>query len=97
MLQCYQCGTYVKEKPVLLGAVTTDGTYNEFNVTEFPTCNNFNASLSIYWTTCKPEEKGCLKGWLTQVCIFIIDRPMGLKVAGLNGPKSISNNNSDDK
>lgn len=65
-IQCYKCGTYVEEKPILLGAKSRDDVNYE-DEEEIPTCNDFNASLPIYWMTCPPEEKGCLKGWLTQV------------------------------
>ena len=62
-LQCYQCGTYVKERPVLLGSTENHDLYDP----PVPKCNHFNASLPIFWVTCQPHEKGCLKGWLTQV------------------------------
>jgi len=61
-LQCYQCGTYVKERPVLLGSTENHDLYDP----PVPKCNHFNASLPIFWVTCQPHEKGCLKGWLTQ-------------------------------
>ncbi len=70
-LQCYQCGTYVKEKPILLGALARDTTYDDDLVTEYPACNDFNASQPVFWVTCKPEEKACLKGWLTQVSYIL--------------------------
>ena len=65
-LQCYHCGTYVEERPILLGALTRDSTYDD-DIVDVPTCNYFNASLPEYVITCQPDEKGCLKGWLTQV------------------------------
>merc|ERR1719510_788726 len=69
-LQCYHCGTtpYMEGRPILLDALTRDSTYDE-NEVIVPTCNFFNASLpkqQKYVITCQPDEKGCLKGWLTQ-------------------------------
>ena len=54
---------------ILLEALTHDVTYYE-NQIVVPTCNHFNASLpkqEKFVITCRPDEKGCLKGWLTQV------------------------------
>ena len=53
----------------MLEALTHDVTYYE-NQVVVPTCNHFNASLpkqEKFVITCRPDEKGCLKGWLTQV------------------------------
>jgi hypothetical protein len=66
-LQCYHCGTDpAVQKPILLGALTRDPSY-DYDAYEVPTCNYFNTSLSEYVITCQPDEKGCLKGWVTQV------------------------------
>ena len=66
-LQCYHCGTNpVLQKPILLGVLTRDPSYDN-DAYEVPTCNYFNTSLSEYVITCQPDEKGCLKGWVTQV------------------------------
>ena len=66
-LQCYHCGTDpAVQKPILLGALIRDPSY-DYDAYEVPTCNYFNTSLSEYVITCQPDEKGCLKGWVTQV------------------------------
>merc|ERR1711971_131760 len=69
-LQCYHCGTDpAVQKPILLGALTRDPSY-DYDAYEVPTCNYFNTSLSEYVITCQPDEKGCLKGWVTQEHLF---------------------------
>ena len=65
-LECFQCGIYVEESPPTLGL----DKYNPKMKSEdfkVPKCNEFNVSSSIFRVTCKEYEKGCLKGWLTQV------------------------------
>ena len=65
-LECFQCGIYVEESPPTLGL----NKYNPKMKSEdfkVPKCNEFNVSSSIFRVTCKEYEKGCLKGWLTQV------------------------------
>ncbi len=32
-----------------------------------PNCNHFNASRPEFRVQCQPHEKGCLKGWISQV------------------------------
>lgn len=67
-LECYQCGIYYEEKPFLLGAADHGSTAYDYEDQEkVPACNFFNASMPIFRVTCKDEEKGCLKGWITQV------------------------------
>ena len=74
-LECFQCGIYVpyeEESPRLtFGSGPKDQYSPTIDVlskgSKVPTCNEFNASLPIFRVTCKEHEKGCLKGWLTQV------------------------------
>lgn len=74
-LECYRCGVYDEPRLLLLGS---DFSYDEslpensaFEEQGIPKCNNFNASLPIFRVKCKEEEKGCLKGWLNQVKLFL--------------------------
>ena len=58
--------------------MTRDVTYDD-DSNQIPTCNKFNASLPQYRVTCKSDEHGCLKGWLTQVSSVGKDRILSFR------------------